>query len=101
MKITITKAQAEKIGMKALVPFTGEKDSWGYRGERELNLVPMTDARLNTLEQLGLIVRVARVKLASQRDTQLWRQTQALLKVHKLALKVKRTNEKGLTRRRR
>lgn len=30
MKITITKAQAEKIGMKALVPFTGEKDSWGY-----------------------------------------------------------------------
>lgn len=41
MKITITKAQAEKIGMKALVPFTGEKDSWGYRGEREVNLIPM------------------------------------------------------------
>jgi len=52
VKITITKAQAEKIGMKALVPFTGEKDSWGYRGERDINLVPMADARLDILEQL-------------------------------------------------
>lgn len=58
-------------------------------------------AVIGRADRLGLIVRVARVKLASQRDTQLWRQTPALMKVHKLALKVKRTNEKGLTARRR
>lgn len=52
MKITITKDQAEKIGTKNLVPFTGEKDSWGYRSEREISLLPMADARLDTLEQL-------------------------------------------------
>lgn len=58
-------------------------------------------AVLGRADRLGLIVRVARVKLAGQRDTQLWRQTPALLKVHTPALKVKRTNGKGLTRKRR
>lgn len=58
-------------------------------------------AVIGRADRLGLIVRVARVKMAGQRDAQLWRQTPALLKVHKVALKVKRTGEKGLTRRRR
>lgn len=31
-------------------------------------------AVIDRADRLGLIVRVARVKLASQRDTQLWRQ---------------------------
>lgn len=52
MTITITKAQAEKIGLKAMAAFIGEKDSWGYRSERDINLVTLTDARLDTLEGL-------------------------------------------------
>lgn len=54
-------------------------------------------------ERLGWIERLARVMIG-RRECQLWRKTKRLqqaIKLHNLALKVKRTNEKGLTRKRR
>lgn len=52
MKITLKKAQAEAIGLKALAKFLGDKDAWGFRDERTIDLVRTKDGDLDHLEGL-------------------------------------------------
>lgn len=52
MTLTIKKAQAEAIGMKALMAFLGDQDAWGYASARSINLGRLTNGQLDKLEDL-------------------------------------------------
>ncbi|MGE0225498.1 MAG: AAA family ATPase [Acetobacteraceae bacterium] len=87
MRITIKKAQAEAIGVKALEKFT-QNDRWGFRDEVSISLVGMEPARLDQLEAMitkALGSKVQGLKVMLQ-DIGTWR---AALKMNPGQLKVR------------